>query len=796
MKVPLSWLKEYIDINLTPAQISKVLTMAGLEVDAVISVSGNFEKIIVGEVVEVAKHPNADSLCVAKVSDGISQFQVVCGASNCRAGMKTAFAVVGATLVDEEGKTFKIKKSKLRGIESEGMLCSPSELGLSNSHEGIIEFADHLPVGADVAEIYGDTVFEISLTPNLSHCASIIGVARELSASTGIPLRYPHIKIEQNGQDLISSQVNVNVLNTANCPRYACRLIKNVKVGPSPEWLQKRLTLSGIRPINNIVDATNYVLLEMGHPLHAFDFDELQGKQLVIKDGSDGERFQTLDGKERVISKQDLMICDRDRPVAIAGVMGGANTEVSDKTQKVLLEAAYFSPSAIRRTSKRLGLMTDASKRFERGTDPNCLIDVLDRTAMLIHQISGAQVCGGVIDVASQAFPEKHIKCRFSRINEILGTHLSISEVETIFQRLQLPYQLNGQDDFTIKIPTYRVDLKEEIDLIEEVARVYGYDNLLKGSPKYRSSQLPHAPIFLIEREVRLRLISEGLQEFLTCDLIGPAILNIVQDHSMNEDSMIKVLNPTSIEQSILRTSLLPGLLQTVKYNWDHQVQDIGGFEVGRIHFKEGDQYKEQSVAGIILAGKNQPPYWDRKPVEFDFFDLKGMIENFLQELDIENVSYKENALNCFQPGRQAAIYVGSLEIGSMGEIHPSIVRRLDVPQRIFFAEINLHDLLQIRKPAGKMEEISIYPGSERDVTLTLKEETPIGEIFAKVHSIPSQLLEKLSLIDIYRSEKLGAGLKNATFRFFYRDSKKTISQEKVDAEHARILEEIVKQQK
>ena len=791
MKIPLSWLKEYIDINLSPAQISKMLTLAGLEVDAVETSSHGFDKVVVARVVDVQKHPEADQLTLATVTDGFSTYQVVCGAPNCRPGIKTALALIGATLTDEQGKSFKVKKSKIRGVDSFGMLCSSKELNLSDLHEGILEFAEHVKEGADVAEMYADTIFDISLTPNLGHCASVIGVARELSAATGQPVRLPDIHVTEEHNDTIASQASVDIIDFQGCPRYVCRLVKNVKVQPSPDWLQKRLLACGLRSINNIVDITNYVLMEFGHPLHAFDFDLLEGKGIVVRRATEGENFTTLDGKEWSLNTNDLLICDKGKPVALAGVMGGANSEVSDRTVNVLIEAAYFFPTVIRKTSKRLGLQTDASKRFERGTDPNILIQAATRAAMLMQQIAGGTVCEGFVDVSKQAFPEKIVKCRLSRINQVLGTHLSLSEVESILQRLQLSYSWDGQDFFTLKIPTYRNDLHEEIDIIEEVARIYGYDNITQAACRFQSSTLPDVPIFLFEREIRTRLISEGLQEFLTCDLIGPTLLKIVHDEEMPKDSFITVLNPTSIEQSVMRTSLLPGLLQVIKYNWDHQNQNIAGFEVGRIHFKENDQYKEQSIAGLILSGKRSPHHWDSKPEDFDFFDLKGMIENLLGELKVADVHFEENHLKSFHPGRQAAVYAGALEVGSLGEVHPAILRRLDVPQRILFAELNLHDLYKVRQSGQKMQEIPIYPGSERDWTITLNEAIPVAKIIKAIHSIPSRLLQEVSLIDIYQSEKLGKEFKNATFHFIYRDLKKTIAQERVDSEHSRIISEI-----
>lgn len=794
MKLPLSWIQEYIDLTQPPEQIAKLLTAAGLEVDGIESTVINFTGVVVGRVIDVEKHPNANKLCLATVSDGARTFQVVCGAPNCRTGIKTAFAPVGATLCDQEGRIFNIKPATIRGVESFGMLCSAGELNLPGEGEGIMEFDASVEEGKMVSDLYAETIFEISLTPNLGHCASVIGVVRELSAVTGIPMRSPVVSLEEEAVP-IADYVNVTVQDFKKCPRYACRFIQNVIVAPSPDWMQKRLLACGIRPINNVVDAANYVTLEMGHPLHAFDYDQLEEHKIVVKCAQDHDLFMTLDNKERILSKEDLLICDGKKPVALAGVMGGLNSEVSDDTRKILLEAAYFHPGTIRKTSKRLGLQTDASKRFERGTDPNLVEKVLNRAAALIASLTGGKIASGIIDVKECAFPEKVIACRFSRINSILGTRLSLSEVENIWQRLQFHYSWDGQDAFLVTIPTFRVDVAAEIDLIEEVARIYGYENISKAGTRYQASQLPHSPIFLFEREVRTRMIAEGLQEFLTCDLIGPSILNIIKESLSSEEAMVKVVNPTSIEQSILRTSLLPGLLQLVKYNVDHQNHHVNGFEVGRVHFREGDHYKEQSVLGIVLVGKNAPHHWDEKPDDVDFFELKGLIENLLMGLRVEGVSYRSNTFPTFHSGRQASIYVDALEVGSLGEVHPAIVRRLDISQRIFFAEIDLHDLIRVRKEQQKMVPLPIYPCSERDWTITLREEIAVQDVLNLMHRVAEKrtpsLLEEVALLDIYRSESIGSGLKNVTFHFVYRDQAKTIEQEDVEAEHQRILKEV-----
>lgn len=792
MRIPLNWLNEFIETKQTPDQIGKTLTMAGLEVDAIEKISLPCELVIVGKVIDSHKHPEADQLTIASVSDGKQTYQVVCGAPNCRPGIKVAFAVIGASLTDEDGKVFKIKKSKLRGVESSGMLCSAKELGLSDEDHQIIEFSEDLKEGTDLKDLYGDTVFEISLTPNLGHCSSILGVARELSASSGIHYRLPAVQLTEENQPATSA-VTVKVENQKGCPRYACRVMRDVTIGPSPDWLKKRLEAAGVRSINNVVDVTNYVMLELGHPLHAFDADQLQGNTLIIKNARQGEKFTTLDGKERMLEETDLMICDQEKSVAIAGVMGGLHSEVTDTTKNLVLEAASFAPSIIRRTSKRLGLMTDASKRFERGCDPNILGLALDRAASLIQQVAGGKVYKGIVDIATGPFPKKEVACRLSRINKLLGTLLSAGEVESIFARLECSSHWDGNDTFLVKVPTYRNDINEEVDLIEEVARTYGYDNITKPTAFFQSSKIPHAPIYVFEKEIRNRLISQGLQEFQTCDLIGPSLLTVVHGTEKMEPSWVKVLNPTSIEQSVLRTSLLPGLLQVVKYNWDHQNHDIAGFEIGSVHFKEGDRYREQSVAAIVLSGKSFPHHWNEKSKNFDFYDLKGMLETLFAELRID-VTFKSKNLSMLHPGRQSSVYADSLEIGSFGEIHPSALRRLDVPQPILFAEINLHDLMQVRvKTDTQMQQIPVYPGSERDWTLTLQEAIPVEKVLDAVKAQSSRLLENVSLQDIYRSDKLGKGLKNVTLRFFYRDRTKTISQEKVDSEHGRIVENVSK---
>lgn len=780
MKFPLSWLKEFIDIELPPQQIGKILTLAGLEVDSIESGTQNFDRVVIGEVLEVSPHPNADKLQVATVSDGIDQFQVVCGAPNCRKGIKTAFASVGATV----SGGMKIKKSKIRGVESSGMLCSGAELGISQESEGILEFADHLKVGQDVAILYSDPIFEISLTPNLNHASSILGVARELSAVTGLPLKMASCNVVESGE----SNIAIEVQAKEDCSIYAARVIGGLKPVQSPDWLKKRLQACGIRPSFPAVDVTNYVLLEMGQPLHAFDLEAIEGGQITVRRAVKGETIKTLDQKERSLTEEMLLIADSKQPAAIAGVMGGYLSEVKESTQKVLIESAYFRPESIRRTSKSLGLMTEASRRFERGVDPKGIVPALNRAAELLHEIFGAEV-HPLVKVEHKVFVEREIKCRLQRVNSLLGLHLSLSEVESHLQRLQFKTKGEGEDTLHVLVPTYRVDITSEVDLIEEIARMVGYENIPRKAPFYSSSELAHNPFFIFEKEVRQRLVALGLQEFLTCNLIGPTMLETVPDPKTSKKGMIHVVNPTSIEQSIMRTSLLQGLLHAVKFNWDHESRTVAAFEVGKIHFKTEEKYQEPLIAGIVLMGKNNPYHFSSKPPEVDFFDLKGLIENLLNGLNIRRYTFRHSTIETFHSGRQALIQVDGVDVGSLGEIHPSIQRKLDVPERIYFAELNLVDLLNAKRGDLKMKPLATYPASERDWTVTVPADLALQKLLGSIQHIPSKLLEEVSLVDIFESEKIGRDVKNVTFHFVYRDKDKTILQEQVDKEHQRIIE-------
>lgn len=798
MKFPLSWLKEYIQTTLTPEQIAEALTLIGLEVEGMHGAELSFKGVIVGKVLSTSPHPDAQKLTIAKVTDGQQEYQVVCGAPNCRPGLIVAFAKEGAELKDPQGKILQIKKTKLRGIESEGMLCAHDELGLSlepyGVSNGIMELGETFQVGDTLEKYFGDILFEVALTPNLSHCASLIGIARELSAVTEEQVTSPVFSVEEMEGKRVEELVSVEVKNRKHCPRYTCRVITNVKVLPSPDWLKNRLESCGMRSVNNVVDITNFVLLETGHPLHAFDLDTLKDQKIVVRNALHGETILTLDGKEHFPTEDTLLICDSASPIAIAGIMGSAHTEVTEKTQTILLESAYFNPIPIRQASKRMGIQTEASRRFERGTDPLGLLESLNRAASLICKIAGGKVAYGTLDCSFEEFPLRTVSCRIERANRILGTQLAMGEIQTLFKRLGLKIKSSKNESLEVIIPSYRHDIQQEIDLIEEVARLYGYDNIHKENQPavYQSSTVPNNRLYLFENLVRTCLLREGLQELLTCNLISPAEAELIGHESIPSRSLIKLLNPCSIDQSVLRPTLFPNMLKVAKYNQDREVHSIAGFEIGRIHFKLKDHYIEPTVGAIVLTGKRFPHHWETKPSSFDFYDLKGILENFFAGIKIPCIEFTASQNTSFHPGRQASLLVKGHSVGEMGEVHPQILRKIGLQHPVFFAEFNLEDLIQSLNPSMKMSPLPQFPASMRDWTLTLKQNFPIKEVFHLIQEQHSTILEDVSILDLYQSEKLGNEWRNVTFRFVYRDPRQTVSFKVVEDEHAKITTNVL----
>lgn len=781
MKIPRSWLETFIDLPQTDEELADILTLAGLEVDAIIKPEPSYSGVVVGIVESCTQHPDAERLKVATVSDGSESVQVVCGGANCREGIKVAFAKVGAKLSLPEGKTLSIKKSKLRGVESFGMLCAKEELGLEESSDGIMEIDSSVNLGIDVASLFDDTVFEISLTPNLGHCTSVLGIARELSAMTKSPLR-EHV-LESSGDAPTPFSVTIE---TDDCARYACQKIDAVRVGPSPAWLIEKLEAVGIRSINTVVDITNYVMIECGQPMHAFDAELLTGEKISVRLSKDKEELITLDEVARTVRKDTLMIYDSTKPLAVAGVMGGHSTSVSEKTTSILFEAASFNPSSVRRSSKRLNLRTESSNRFEKGTDPTLPLKALARAVELLQEI--CEGCTVYEPTFEERIPieKQTISFSVSRCNTLLGTELSNKEIEGLLSRLDMEVQADSRE-LTVAPPPYRNDVRKEIDLIEEVARLYGYNNIPRRKPRFVASPLPHAPIHTFEYELREKCIGLGLQEWITCDLISPEQAKIHTDLES-----IPVIQPSSVDQSILRTSLLPGMLACIRHNIDHGTPSVQAFELGAIHFKDKDSYKERLTLSFIMHGKDSPQSWHKEEREVDFFTAKGYVENMLASCGIDNARFEHATHTIFHPGIQANIIIDGNPVGAIGEVHPRHSQSFDIEGPVFYAECDVMDLLSSRETPRKMKALPQFPGSQRDWTVPIQREKQVAELLDAIKRVPSKLCKGIELLDVYESEKLG-DLKNITLRFTYRSDTKTLQQEAVEKEHERITRESMK---
>ena len=711
MKVPLSWLKQFLPLTQTVDAIAHHLTTLGIEVEDIIGKETTFSGIVVGKVTSANQHPNADRLRVATVSDGTEEYQVVCGAPNCREGIIVAFAREGAELLDESGKKWKIKKSKIRDVESYGMLCTMKELRLSEECDGIIEMEATTPLGIDVASVLMDPVFDLSFTPNLGHAQSILGVARELAASLQLKLHTQTPEFIEKG----SEKMSVTLEDPATSPRFACRVMTEIKVAPSPVWMQKRLIQCGLRPINNVVDVSNYVMLELGHPLHCFDRDKISGSQIIVKAANAPQKLETLDHTVRDIPPETLLVCDEKKPLAIAGIMGGLDSSATEKTKNILIEAAVFAPTSIRKASRMLGLKTDASSRFDRGVDIEGPVRAISRAVELIQSMAG-----GTVHPSVDAYPvqqkTKKILLRPERAQKLIGISLSTGEIISLLERLEMKVEQTAEG-LLVTVPSYRNDITIEVDLIEEIARLYGFSNIPKVKPVYSTGALLDSPIYQLEVEARALLVGAGLQECITCDLISPDESRISE---LPNDATLRVLHPRSIDQSVLRTSLLPGMLKVAQLNFNQNAHDLSLFEIGRIHFKEGEKIEEPTCISILLSGMSRHPHFDRKPSPFDFFDLKGIVENFCHHLHLKKPEFHLSNLHTLHPWRQAEIKIGDVKIGVFGELHPSLLHG-----RSLFAELNLSDILGLKKHDVKFHPLALYPASTRDWTLTLSTQIP-----------------------------------------------------------------------
>jgi len=789
MRLSINWLKDFVDLTVTPAELADRLTLAGLEVEALEEVAPDFSGVVVGRVTRVEPHPQADRLQLAEVEDGRATHRVVCGAPNVTAGKLYPFAPLGAVV--SGGR--KIKAAKLRGVPSEGMLLAEDELGLSGDHVGLMDIPQDLPLGQDFAAALSlaDTVLEVAVTPNRPDCLSVLGLAREVAALLDQPLRHPEVIVAEVAEPA-HPLAKVTILDAIGCPRYAARLVLDLAVGPSPFWLRRRLQLAGLRAINNLVDVTNYVLLEFGQPLHAFDFQKLNGGEIVVRRPKNEERyFVTLDDQERPLTPETLLICDRDKPVALAGVMGGLESEVMESTRQVLIESAYFDPGTIRRTAKRLGLSTEASYRFERGVDPEGTIHALERAAQLMAQVGGGRVLAGRLDVYPNPIHRPRITLRASRANAVLGTTITQKEMHGVLERLHLPTVKRDADTLEVQVPPFRGDLEREIDLIEEIARVAGFDRVPVTLP--RGTLATRRP----EAEARLRsqarhlLLGQGFFEAINYSFQSEKVLSLLGEGG----EALNLANPLSEEQAVMRTSLLPGLLDTLRRNHLKQIQDVRLFEHSKVfHPVAGEeQPREELWLTGVLSGAREENTWLAAKAPLDFFDLKGMVETLLQGLLIQEVSFRGNGL----PGylRQGArVYSRDRELGVLGEIAPQVNEKLDLEGTLWAFELNFQTLAAAAEPFPLFTPLPRYPAAYRDIALVVPVEVPAARVAQELYFHGAPWLVEARLFDVYAGPPIPGDKRSLAFRLSYRDPEKTLTDEAVNRHHEALVKALAEE--
>lgn len=801
MKVTLNWLKEYVDFSWTPEELGERLTMLGLEVEGIEKQSGEFENVVVAQILASEKHPNADKLSVCRVADGKGERQIVCGAKNYKPGDKVPLALPGCTLPAAPGEPpFTIKVSKMRGVESQGMLCSAKELGVAEDAAGLLILPENAQVGQPFAEHLGrsggDVVYDLEVTPNRPDLNSVIGIAREISALTGSPLRFPDVKEEASGTPT-ASVARVEIQDAELCPRYVARVVRGLRVGPSPDWLKHRLEQVGIRSISNVVDVTNYVMLETGQPLHAFDYHLLEkdaggARTVLVRRAAEGEKFITLDGRERTLTAEMLLIADHTKGIALAGVMGGQNTEINNETRDVLIESANFKPQNIRATSKKLDLRTDSSYRFERGADVGICEWASRRAAVLIQRLAGGEILGTPVDACPNPRPKRAIKLRTRKVAELLGVDIPAGEQKDFLRRLELGIQNGGEGEFTAEIPSFRVDLKREADLIEEIARLYGVDKIPSTPPRGAIGAHPFDAVYDDYAEARRILSACGLNEAQGQTLISDeAVKELMGEEAAGE--VVRLENPLSADMNVLRPALLPGLLDSLRHNLHHQIGDARLFEIGRVFTQAGGEIKEERRVAIAVTGRRQPPFWSgaERETRLDLYDLKGVAEELFDRLGLRGIQWLRNDPAAEPFVESASVMLGKQSLGHMGQLNPILARKHDLRDPVFLAEFNLDLLLARRNPARSFKALAAFPSVRRDLALLVNEAATHDKVLAVVRQAKSQNLESTELFDIYRGKGIPEGRKSIAYAFTYRNPERTLTENEVNTAHENLVERL-----
>ncbi len=797
MIVTYNWLKQYVDFDYSPEDLSHRLTMAGLEVDFMEKLGEGLDSVIVARLISVDSHPEADRLTLCQVDTGSATIQVVCGATNHKAGDLIALAQVGSVLPGD----FKIKKSKIRGQESFGMLCSEKELGLTEEADGIMILPPGLQLGTPAFEALSlkDVRYELGLTPNRPDCLSVVGVAREISAMVAKPLNLPAPKIVEAGAP-IDVETSVTIVDPDLCPRYAARLIKGVKIGPSPEWMVRRLESVGMRSINNVVDVTNFVLLELGHPLHAFDYNLLRDRRIVVKSAAEGDVFTTLDSQPRQLGSSDLTICDGEGPVALAGIMGGENSEIKPETTDVLLESAYFNPNTIRRTSKRLGIHTESSHRFERGADVNMVPLALDRAAELIEQLAGGTVATGRIDAYPRQMAKKTLTLTALRTSEVLGMHIDALDIKRHLCAIGFDVEFaHDREDgaLNVTVPSFRPDVEREIDLIEEVARLNGYDNIPVTMPA--SQLICHQGPSHQQQVRRLRdyMVGAGFSEVINYSFVSNGCWDRISLHADDaRRKTVRVLNPLTEDQAVMRTSLVPSVLDTIARNLAYRNNDLQIFELRPVfHSVDGSDLPAENLRlTAALCGHRAPEGWAHDRSDVDFYDFKGVMEGILAQFNITGVQWAGGETEPFlHPGKSCEIRIQGKSVGTLGEVHPQTLETFEIDQPVYLMDLDLAMLLALAGEHPGFQPLSRYPDVYRDSAFLIDDEVNAARVFEVLGGIKNKNVEEVVLFDLYRGKGVPEGKKSLAIRVRYRSLEKTLTDDEIQSVHGKIVRSLQK---
>ena len=792
MKVSLNWLKDYVEIRMGMKELINLLTMAGLEVEEAISTGEGFEKIVVAEIGSIRRHPNADRLSLVEARTDKESFAIVCGATNIKAGQRVPLALVGTRLPNG----VQIKKSKIRGEASEGMLCSEIELGLGQDASGIMILSPSVPLGLNLGEALGmrDTILDISITPNRPDCLCVIGVAREIAALTHQKVKSPLLSLSDRGEE-IHQKTSVTILDQDLCPRYVARMIEAVRIGPSPHWMKDRLEKVGIRSINNVVDVTNFVMMECGQPLHAFDFELLEEGRIVVRRAERGEEFVTLDGVKRTLDGEMLMICDGVKPVAIAGVMGGLNSEIREDTKIVLLESAYFDPMGNRRTAIKLGLETEAAYRFGRGIDYGSCLSAADRATQLIQELTGGRVVEGVIDAYSKSIKPKPIRMRVQRVNQVLGTEVPAKQMRAYLEDLELDVREEDENILLVTPPSFRGDLEREIDLIEEVARMNGYEKIPITLPRGSPSSERRSKEFVLERRTKEVLIHNGYHEVVTYGFTSPAswdMIGLPRDDPRRQH--IRILNPLTEDFSVMRTTLIPGLMETARYNVSRKNSDLKLFELKKVFLpQEGERLPKEvkSLAGLAM-GFDKDSHWAFSPRPVDFYDVKGCVEDLLDGLQMKEAKFnRAEDIPYLHPGKASRVVLDHEVLGVLGEVHPEVLGHYEVHGKVYLFEMDFGKLVKWAGEERRFQLLPKFPAVYRDLSIVVDESLEAERVMEAIRTFRQPFVEEVTLFDIYQGPPIPEGRKGVTYRIRYQASDRTLTDEEVNQFHEKVISQL-----